>query len=142
MKKDNFTYSINSSKTPEEIFDLLLHVEQWWSGQYEETIKGKSKKINDEFSFLAGGGVHYSKQKLVELVPNKRVAWVVTDSNLSFLSNPKEWIGTHISFDISAAKNQTKLTFTHDGLVPEIECYDSCSTGWTKYLDALRKQLK
>lgn len=26
------------------------------------------------------------------------------------------------------------LRFTHDGLVPEYECYDACSRGWTFYI--------
>src|SRR5271170_2087388 len=97
----NFTYSFKSSKTPAEVFELLLHIEQWWSGQYEETIKGESQKVNDEFTFKAGGGAHYSKQKLVELIPGKRIVWLVTDSKLSFLSDTSEWISTKICFDIS-----------------------------------------
>ena len=137
----DFTYSFTSSKTPAAVFELLLHIDQWWSGQYEETIKGKSEKINDEFTFRAGGGAHYSKQKLVELIPNKKIVWLVTDSNLSFLSDTGEWIGTKICFDISMEGNQTKVIFTHDGLVPDIECYDACSGGWTKYLKQLKKKL-
>ena len=138
----NFTYSFTSSKTPEEVFELLLHIEQWWFGKYEETIKGKSEKINDEFTFNAGGGAHYSKQKLVELIPNKKIVWLVTDSKLSFLRDTGEWIGTKICFDISTEDNKTKLTFTHDGLVPEIECYNACSGGWTQYLEQLKNKLK
>ncbi len=137
----NFTYSFTSSKTPEEIFEILQHIEQWWSGQYEETIKGESRKINDEFTFNAGGGVHYSKQKLVALIPGKRIVWLVTDSKLSFLNDTGEWIGTKISFDISTEDNKTKVSFTHDGLVPEIECYNSCSGGWMLYLQQLKKKL-
>lgn len=138
----NFTYSFTSSKTPSAIFEFLLHIEQWWSGKYEETIKGKSEKVNDEFTFKAGGGAHYSKQKLVELIPNKKIAWLVTDSKLSFLSDTSEWIGTKICFDISKEDNKTKVTFTHDGLVPEIECYDACSVGWTQYMEQLKNKLK
>jgi hypothetical protein len=138
----DFTYSFTSSKTPAEVFQLLLNIDQWWSGQYEETIEGESKKVNDSFTFHAGGGAHYSKQKLVELIPNKKIVWQVTDSNLSFLSDTSEWTGTRICFDISMEDNKTKITFTHDGLVPEIECYDACSGGWTKYLGELKKKLK
>jgi hypothetical protein len=142
MKKENFTYSFQSSKTPGEIFDLLLNIEQWWSGFYEETINGKSEKVNDEFTFRAGEGAHYTRQKLVELDQNKKIAWLVTDSNLTFLSDPTEWIGTKICFDISAEHNKTKVTFTHEGLVPEVECYDQCSNGWTNYLGKLKGNLK
>jgi hypothetical protein len=142
MKAENFTYSFNSSKTPEEIFELLLTIEQWWSGLYEETIAGKSHKLNDEFSFEAGNGVHYSKQKLVELIPDKKIVWLVTESKLNFLSDPGEWIDTKICFNISTEENKTIVTFTHDGLTPQIECYNNCSGAWTGYLENLKKKLE
>jgi activator of Hsp90 ATPase-like protein len=142
MKKENFSYSFKSSKTPTEVFELLPDVEQWWSGFYEETIKGKSQQVNDEFTFNAGGGAHYSKQKLVELIPDKKITWLVTDSKLNFLSDTNEWTGTRICFDISTEENMTRVTFTHDGLVPEVECYNACSSGWTKYLGKLKSRLQ
>jgi uncharacterized protein YndB with AHSA1/START domain len=138
----NFTYSFTSSKKPEEVFEILLDIPKWWTGKYEETLKGKSKKVNDEFTFKAGGGAHYSKQKLIELIPNKKIVWLVTDSKLAFINDTSEWIGTKICFNISTEGNKTKVTFTHDGLVPEIECYDACSGGWTQYLDQLKEKLK
>ncbi|MCE3225454.1 MAG: ATPase [Bacteroidetes bacterium] len=141
MKKDNFSYSFNTSKSPEEVYKLLLDIEQWWTGLYEETIKGKSKKINDEYTFEAGGGAHYSKQKLVELIPGKKIVWLVTDSNLSFLNSPSEWNNTKLCFDISIENNKTVVVFTHEGLVPKIECYNECSGAWTNYLDNLKKKL-
>ena len=141
MKKDSYTNSFTSSKTSEEVFDVLLNVQQWWSGFYEETIKGKSKRVDDEFIFKAGGGAHYSKQKLIELIPNKKIVWLVTDSKLNFLNNASEWTGSKICFDISANNNKTKVTFTHDGLVPQIECYNDCSGGWSKYLGKLKNDL-
>ena len=100
MKQENFTYRFTSSKTPREVFNLLLDAGKWWSGFYEETIEGKSKELNDEFTFKAGGGAHYSKQKLTELIPDKKIAWLVTDSNLTFLSDTGEWTGTRFGFDI------------------------------------------
>ena len=142
MQKENFTYSFKSSKTVKEIFELLLNIEQWWSGIYEETIIGKSRQLNDEFSFKAGGGVHDTTQKLVDLIPNSKIVWLVTNSKLTFLNNPNEWENTKIRFDLTQEEDKTIVTFTHDGLTPEIECYTACSTGWTGYLDNLKKKLK
>lgn len=142
MKKENFTYSFKSSKTPKEIFELLLNIEQWWSGLYGESIKGKSQHVNDEFSFKAGGGMHYSKQKLVDLIPNKRIIWLVTDSNLNFLNDTGEWNNTKICFDILSEENKTMVTFTHKGLMPQMECYTNCSDAWTNYLERLEKKLE
>jgi len=142
MKKENFTYSFTSSKTQEEIFELLLNIEQWWSGLYEETIIGKSHQLNDEFSFKAGGGMHDTTQKLVELIPNEKIVWLVTNSKLTFLSDPSEWKNTKICFELSKEGDKTMITFTHDGLTPQIECYNACSGGWIGYLENLKKKLK
>lgn len=134
MKQQNFTTTILVNQTPEVAYNTILNVRAWWSGLYDESFEGNSEKIGDEFSFLAGGGVHYTKQKLVELVPNKKLVWLVTEANLSFVNKTDEWTGTRICFDISQEKDKTKIVFTHLGLVPEFECYDSCAPAWTQYM--------
>lgn len=141
MEKENFSYRFKTSKSAHEVYELLLNIDLWWSGLFEEHIEGKSENIHDEFSFSAGGGLHYSKQKLVELIPEEKIVWLVTDSKLSFLKTPTEWNGTKISFAISSDNSKTEVTFTHEGLVPQIECYDSCSGAWNGYLDKLKKKL-
>jgi hypothetical protein len=70
----------------------------------------------------------------VELVPDKKIVWLVTHSALTFIEKQDEWQGTKLIFEIAAKGNKTQLRFTHEGLVPEIECYDSCSSAWTQYL--------
>lgn len=138
----NFSYSFDSSKPAKEIFDLLLQVGKWWTGFYEETVTGKSEKVGDEFEFLTASGVHYSRHKLTELVPNERIVWEVTDSKLSFISKTDEWSGTKLRFDISDKGNSRQVSFTHEGLITEFECYDACSGAWTGYLKELEIQLK
>ena len=142
MSGRNFTYSFESSKTSDKIFETLLDPKKWWVGVFEETITGKSKNVDDVFTFLAGGGVHRTTQKMVERIPNKKVVWLVTASNLSFLEKPDEWLNTKFYFELSASGSKTKITFTHVGLQPEIECYDACSSGWMQYLKRLEQNLK
>ena len=142
MKNQDFQYSLTTSKKQNEVFAYLLNPKNWWVGLFGETIEGNSKDINDEFSFRAGDGVHYSNQKLVELDTDKKINWLVTESNLSFLKNTNEWAGTKIRFDIEQESNRTKITFTHQGLIPQIECYGSCSSAWTQYLQNLKEHLK
>jgi len=141
MIAKSFTYSFPSSKTPEEVFALLLDINQWWSGNYGATFKGITQKLGDEFTVKAGSGAHYTKQKMIELVPNKRVVWLVTDCKLNFLNEAGEWTDTKICFDISTEGNKTQIIFTHDGLVPGIECYEGCSGDWTKFLEKFKNKL-
>jgi hypothetical protein len=134
MKNKNFTTTLIVDQTPEEVFNVVRNVRGWWSGYYSEEIKGDTEELNDEFSFRAGGGAHYSRQKLIEVIRNKKVVWLVTDSKLDFLEKKDEWTGTKVVFDISTKVNKTQLVFTHDGLMPEIECYNACAPAWSQYL--------
>jgi len=69
---------------------------------------------------------------LVEVLQDKKVVWLVTESQLNFISDKSEWNGTRITFDIEDKGTKTQLRFTHEGLLPGIECYDACSNGWTR----------
>lgn len=144
MGNQSFTTTIVVKQSAANVFKTLLNVRAWWSGLYDESFEGSSEKVGDEFSFLAGGGAHYTKQKMLELVQNRKVVWLVTEANLSFVNKTDEWNGTKIAFEISQELDKTKIVFTHIGLVPEFECYDSCAPAWTQYVqerltDALAK---
>ncbi len=125
LGNSNFTTTMFVNETPKEVYNAIMNVRGWWQGE----ITGNTEKINEEFSYKMED-VHYSKQQIVELIPDKKVVWMVTDSKLNFIDKKNEWNGTKISFEISEINNKTQLRFTHYGLVPQIECYDGCSKGW------------
>lgn len=134
MTKSDFSRTLLVEQSPEEVFASINKVRGWWIDE----IEGSSDKLNDEFA-VRFADIHYSKQKLVELVPNTKVTWLITESKLNFLKKKNEWTDTRISFEISKEGNKTKLRFTHSGLVPDIECYRDCSLAWSEYLDSLQK---
>jgi hypothetical protein len=129
MKEQDYHTSITVDATVQEAFDCINHVSQWWT----ENLEGSSQKPDDEFT-VRFGDVHYSKQKLVEVVPDEKVVWLVTDSKLNFIKNKQEWTNTKIAFEILTQNNKTQVHFTHIGLVPEIECFDACSNAWSEYI--------
>jgi uncharacterized protein YndB with AHSA1/START domain len=134
METSDFTLTLLVDQSPKEVFNAIKNVRGWWSGLYSEEFEGRTDKLDEEFTFRAGEGAHYSNQKLKEIIPDKKLVWLVTDSNLTFLENKTEWTGTKIIFEISKKGNKTQIRFTHEGLVPEVECYDSCAPALTQYL--------
>ena len=129
MSKPDFIATILVDQTPEEVFHAVNNVRGWWSGE----IEGNTKTLNDEFSYRSGK-FHFSKQKLIEVVPEKKVVWLVTESQLNFVKNKNEWTGTKIYFEISEQDTKTQLRFTHRGLIPGIECFGGCSNAWGKLI--------
>ncbi|MDP4265728.1 MAG: SRPBCC domain-containing protein [Bacteroidota bacterium] len=126
IKMKNYTATIEVAKSPQDVFNRIKDVPKWWSKDFE----GSSAKPNDEF-VICHPGRHYSKQKLVEVIPNNKVVWLVTDSKLDWLEKDKhEWTNTKMVFDITTKDDKTVLHFTHEGLVPEKECYAMCAQGW------------
>lgn len=129
MGASDFTTTFFVNQTPGELFNAINNVRGWWQGE----IEGSTDKLDDEFSYRMGD-IHFSKQKVVELIPGKKVEWLVTDSKLNHFTDKGEWTGTKIIFEISAINNKTQLRFTHQGLIPEFECYSDCSNAWSQLI--------
>ena len=120
--------SIELEKSSLDVFKAITDdLAKWWGGK---DLKGSTTKLDDEFT-VHHPGAHYSKQKLVEIIPGKKVVWLVTESELSWLEKDKhEWTNTKMIFEITVQENKTILRFTHEGLIPGKECYKRCSQGW------------
>jgi hypothetical protein len=85
--------------------------------------------------------VHYSKQKVAELVPNQRIVWRVVESNLDGFDDASEWTGTDIIFDVHSTDGGTEVRFSHVSLVPGDACYDNCPNAWGFLVNASLKNL-
>ncbi|HEV3264320.1 MAG TPA: SRPBCC domain-containing protein [Acidimicrobiales bacterium] len=136
MQSQSFTSTFTVEQTPTEAFDAINNVRGWWTGE----IEGESEELGDEFSYRYPG-YHYSRQKISESVPGKKIVWRVVDAHLEGFEDPSEWTETVITFEIAPKPEGTEIRFSHLGLVPEFECFDSCSGGWGFFVNGSLKRL-
>jgi uncharacterized protein YndB with AHSA1/START domain len=125
----SFTTAFTVPATPEQVFDAIMDVRGWWSGD----ITGDTTQLGDVFTYRYQD-LHRTTQRLTEVIPNRRVVWEISDSHLSFVADSAEWDGTRVVFEITPTAVGTEVRFTHVGLEPEVECYDSCSNAWSFYI--------
>ncbi len=129
MKNNNFQSSITANISSSEAIKRINNVPVWWGINFS----GNSEKKHDKFIVKMGGDSFFNFT-VTELIPNKRVVWLVTDCNMPWYTDKKEWANTKLIFDLSENKGETKLNFTHEGITPEVECYKDCQPGWTHWI--------
>jgi Activator of Hsp90 ATPase homolog 1-like protein len=182
-KAANYSVTIELEKSPNDVFSHLIHLKKWWPEDFEgediklnsefiltfgdshfsrnkviewvpnkklvwlvtesirktdnfakwwggKDLRGNSTKLTDEF-IIDHPGAHYSKQKLVEVIPEKKIVWLVTESTLNWLKmDQQEWTNTRMIFEITPKGDKTVLHFTHEGLFPKKEYYPLVHQGW------------
>ncbi len=136
MNSKDYTSSILVDQTPATAFNAIQNFKAWWS----EEILGNTDRLNDTF-FYHYKDVHLSKIKLTESIPDKKLVYQVLANEFSFTKDKTEWIGTKLIFEITKEGDKTKVVFTHEGLVPEYECYNVCNDAWTSYIQGSLKSL-
>ena len=109
-KTANYSVAIELEKSPNEVFNHLINLKKWWPEDFE----GDDIELNSEFVFTTGDS-HYSKNKVVEFVPNKKVTWLATEGIRK--TDNYDWSGTKFIFELTPRGNNTLLKFTYDGVV-------------------------
>lgn len=137
MKENNsYTSTILVEQNPETAFNAIKNFRAWWS----EEIEGNTDKLNETF-FYHYKDVHLTKLKLIEIVPNQKLVYLVLDNEFNFIKDKTEWVNSKLIFDISTENGKTKVKFTHEGLLPEHECYNVCEDAWTSYIQGSLQSL-
>jgi hypothetical protein len=128
-RNENFSCSISVKISAGEVIKKIGNVAEWWG----VTCSGDTEKTNDKFVIKMGGDSYFNCT-VEELIPNKKVVWLVTDCYMPWYSNKEEWKNNKMIFDVSQNNGITELKFTHEGLTANIECYKDCKPGWTHWI--------
>jgi hypothetical protein len=129
MQNENFSSSISAKISADEAIKKIGNVPDWWG----VTFTGNADKQGDTFTVRMTADSFFNFT-VTELIPGKRVVWLVTECNMPWYSDKTEWTDTRLIFDAKEIDGTTELTFTHQGLTPDVECYKDCESGWTHWI--------
>lgn len=135
-KTTHFTTRFVVDQSPDVVFSAISSPRLWWSGDHE----GEPKAVGDVFVYRYED-LHHSTQRVSELVPGERVVWTVVDCQLNYLDDVTEWTGTSIEFDIRQQGTKTEVTFSHVGLTPGVECFETCTSSWSRLIQGSLKEV-
>ncbi len=114
MKNHIYTTSIEVPFSPNYVFNQVIDLTTWWPEEYI----GEGIRPDTEFVFKTGEG-HYSKNKVVEFEPGKKLVWLTTESIRK--ADNFDWTGTRFIFELTPKAENTLIEFTYDGIVLENE---------------------
>jgi hypothetical protein len=128
MEPRDYRSSIVSPLPPAEALERISRVSDWWT----RSFSGRARETGDTFQVRFGET--FVEFAVAERVPGTRVVWEVTDCNLHWLKDKKEWNDTRVVWEVAPRAAGSTVTMTHSGLTPEVECYPNCESGWNFYV--------
>lgn len=137
----NYKKTIQTTAGPDDVRGALTTgYHNWWTTPDRPILKvGDIAKFG--FSDLFG----YWSFKALEL-SDRRVVLECVDALHIQEGYPKaietEWLGSQLIWTIEPDENGTRVTLEHDGLTPDLHCFDICRMGWDLFfVDSLKSYL-
>lgn len=131
MQLIDYMREIEVSNTPEAVY-LALTEEfyKWWTA-----ASHPFKAVGDSATFKFD--TTYWTMRATKLEPGKCVELECIDAHHRHEGLPEsireEWKGTTLKWNIFRRGDKTRISFVHNGLVPSLNCYEICETGWNYY---------
>jgi uncharacterized protein YndB with AHSA1/START domain len=120
-----------------EVYRAVTSMEglaHWWT----EEVLGDDRlggKIDFRFRSENGDLIGSMVMEVQELDAHRKVRWHCVDG-------PPEWVGTEITFQLSAQDDQTILLFGHRNWREAVEFTSHCSMKWATFLLSLREYVE
>ena len=128
----NYTASITSAASTEETYKAITeNMSDWWT-----SMSAKFVKVGDQAK-TDFGVESYWVFEAKTLSPNVLIELKCVDSHMigDFVDDPQEWCTTTLRFDIEKEDTgDSKVTLTHVGLTPEMQCWEVCKKGRDHYI--------
>ena len=139
MSGQSYSTEILISAKSESVYKAITReIDKWWTD-----LSNQALQVGDQLA------VRFEKttswvMTVSEAFPNRSLVWKVVEANhdLEDITRKDEWKGTTIKWEIVENETGSKVTLTHEGLLPALECYEICEAGWGYFLGSLKKYLE
>ena len=139
MSGRSYSTEILISAKPESVYNAITKdIDKWWT-----ELSNQALQVGDQLI------VRFEKttswvMTVSEAFPNRSLVWKVAEANhdLEGITEKDEWKATTIKWEIVENETGSKVTLTHEGLVPALECYEICEAGWGYFLGSLKDYLE
>ena len=139
MARQSYSAEILISAKPESVYEAITgDIDKWWT-----ELSNQAVQVGDQLT------VRFEKtacwvMTVSRVIPNRLLVWKVIDANhdIEDLTNKDEWLNTTIKWEIAENETGSKVTLTHHGLVPVLQCYEICHAGWDYFLGSLKNYLE
>jgi hypothetical protein len=138
MNTNDYQKSITFSNPADEVYSAITeHIQDWWSDDFSGTAAQKGDQYTIAF------GATQKTFEIAEAVPNQQVIWLCLKAyiDMNELKKKDEWVGTRLIWTIAGDDRGTTLTFLHEGLNQNFECYNVCEAGWDYFIASLQAYL-
>ncbi len=105
-------------------------VEGWWTT--DVTLKAE-ENFPARFGFGDEGEMNF---KVVSLKADTHIRWDTVSAP------PPDWSGTHVTFDLKAVEQGTRLDFAHRDFPTEDGSYAYCTYQWAYFLESLKSYVE
>jgi len=130
----DYTCTFTMQAPPARVYAALTTpdgLRGWWT---EDCDVGAAVGDSATFRF----GKTHKTFRIETLTPERMICWRCTEQYHhlpGILKKTDEWVGTRLRFALEPeGEGGTRLSFTHEGLVPTMECYAICQGGWDHFL--------
>lgn len=128
---DSYRKKIRIRSTPAELYGAVATkrgIAGWWT----HLVEGAPSKLG-KIAVRFDGMDQRVDLKVESLLPMTEVIWHCVRHSAF-----PEWRGTRIIFRLTASsRGACDLDFTHEGLTPQLGCYEEISEGWNYFLRSL-----
>jgi uncharacterized protein YndB with AHSA1/START domain len=125
---NSYTKTLIVEATAKDVFHALSDpdaITSWWSA----ALTTGSGHTGGELHITFGTEEQPTVMRVLAAHDPDVVIWYAAASPLV-----PEWVGTRLTFTMTAAADGCRLDFAHHGLLPALECFDHCATDWGHFL--------